>query len=284
MSTRKPKPPESPPPVPAARPDAATLAARLARLEGELAPVLAAIAIEDREENPPNAVATVILQGRRLVEPARAHRAALLDADTDAVFVDQLEARLDLLEASESRWAALRDAGPDTALPEKRAAADKVRTDMMRHARRHLRRAPAALSRLDAIDELQGDADADRYDDLTKLADLYDEHPDRLPAKKQPRDIAAQARAAARALAATVEHTKARVDPTTARLTRNAAYLLAIEAISEVSDGGAFAFENDDPVQAARFRVTLRRRTSAKPKAPAPPPAPEPPKPPAPDR
>ncbi len=219
---------------------------------------LGALDTERYGRRPDVSVAKQIHGVKALAAHAKKHAAALVDGSKlERADLAELEARLALLDKSETEWLTLRKRTAPKEITRSREAGVKLRSSAIRALRYFVADDAEVQSRLNAIQE--GDGDVDLIDDLRKTAALLDEHAEAVAKDKRlPKERGDALRKAATELEAGVLDRDTSPEAQDARDRRNRAFWWLQDLVSKVRLAGQYVFDGDAS-KVALFVDELRR-------------------------
>lgn len=188
--------------------------------------------------------------------------ARLLKVGVDPVKLEFLGPTIDLLRDRQSTWIVVRDRTKSESQVLREAAGASLRSELVAAGRWHLRHDKQAQSVLDAIS--QGDSAEDLIQDLEDLATLLEKHHGTFATDQtwevstkteQARSLASEIRAGKSAAIADLSQEEAKVN-------RDRAFTYLDGLITEIRDGGRWAFRND-PTRLRWFGSAYARRRGA---------------------
>lgn len=210
-----------------------------------------AIAALRRDDYPPKLNASVrdlLFAAERVRDSAIKLRETLLaKSRLSAELLDSFELRIQALDEYERAWQSVRSHGVSVDLSRARKAATDLRADAVSTLRHFLEDLGPVQNQLDAI--VEGDGDVDLIDDLKKLADLVDEHWDRIA---ESDDLPAERGDALRKSAATLNDARlgSEASPEARRAIelRDKAFFYLLDAEREIRACGKHAFRKEPSV------------------------------------
>jgi hypothetical protein len=210
-------------------------------------------------------VSDVLQEAREIEAVVKTHGTALhKKSDLDPNLSASVAARRKVLDACEGVWFTQRIALTPEEKRTLRQEAETLKRDAVASLRFFLRKNNDVQRKVSAIQE--GTGLADLLDDLSKLADLLEEHQVALakadlPGGATPADAALRAREIEELLGETAATEKTSQESAEKHALRNRAFWFLREAMDEIRAAGRYVFRNQ-PKLLSLFRATRSKRPS----------------------